>query len=116
MSAKIITRWGNSRVRMIDFVGRITCGEGSALLRDTVQEEVSNNHNSLIVNFAEVSYIDATGLAELVSANELVTKNGGQLKLLNLARRVKDLLQITKLYTTFEVYENESVAIRSFYY
>lgn len=75
---------------------------------------VAKNQNKILLNLADVTYIDSSGIGELVSGYTTVTNTGGQLKLLNLNKRVKDLLQITKLYTVFEVKEDEADAIRSF--
>jgi anti-sigma B factor antagonist len=75
---------------------------------------VAKNQNKILLNLADVTYIDSSGIGELVSAFTTVTNTGGQLKLLHLNKRVKDLLQITKLYTVFEVKEDEADAIRSF--
>jgi anti-sigma B factor antagonist len=101
-------------VSVVDVAGRITLGEGSSALRDTIREMVGKNHKKILLNLGEVSYIDSSGIGELVSGFTSVTNSGGQLKLLNLNKRVKDLLQITKLYTVFDVHESEATAIRSF--
>jgi len=94
--------------------GRITLGEGSSALRETLRDLVAKNQNKILLNLADVSYIDSSGIGELVSGYTTVTNTGGSLKLLNLNKRVKDLLQITKLYTVFEVHEDEAAAIRSY--
>jgi len=101
-------------VSVVDVAGRITLGEGSSALRDTIKELVGNGHTKILLNLGEVSYIDSSGIGELVSGFTTVTNKGGQLKLLNLNKRVKDLLQITKLYTVFDVHEDEPNAVRSF--
>jgi len=101
-------------VNVVDVAGRITLGEGSSALRDSVREMVSKGQKKILLNLGEVSYIDSSGIGELVSAFTTVTNGGGQLKLLNLTKRVKDLLQITKLYTVFDVHDSEVTAIRSF--
>jgi anti-sigma B factor antagonist len=101
-------------VSVIDVSGRITLGEGSSTLRDALREMVTKGQKKILLNLGEVSYIDSSGIGELVSAFTTVTNSGGQLKLLNLTKRVKDLLQITKLYTVFDVHETEASAIRSF--
>jgi anti-sigma B factor antagonist len=101
-------------VTVIDAVGRITLGEGASSFRDMVRDLASRGHKKILLNLAEVSYIDSSGIGELVSGFTTVTNSGGQLKLLNLTKRVKDLLQITKLYTVFDVHEDEAAAIRSF--
>jgi anti-sigma B factor antagonist len=113
VSVKLNTRQvGN--VSVIDVAGRITLGEGSAALRETLRDMVAKNQTKILLNLADVTYIDSSGIGELVSGYTTVTNTGGQLKLLNLNKRVKDLLQITKLYTVFEVKEDEADAIRSF--
>jgi len=101
-------------VSLVDVAGRITLGEGSSTLRDSVREMVSKGQKKILLNLGEVSYIDSSGIGELVSAFTTVTNGGGQLKLLNLTKRVRDLLQITKLYTVFDVHDSEVSAIRSF--
>jgi anti-sigma B factor antagonist len=101
-------------VSVVDVAGRITLGEGSSALRDLMREMVGKGQKKILLNLGEVSYIDSSGIGELVSGFTTVTNSGGHLKLLNLNKRVKDLLQITKLYTVFEVHEDEASAIRSF--
>jgi len=101
-------------VTVIDVAGRITLGEGSSALRDALRDLVTKGQKKILLNLGDVSYIDSSGIGELVSGFTTVTNNGGQLKLLNLTKRVKDLLQITKLYTVFDVHETENTAIRSF--
>jgi anti-sigma B factor antagonist len=101
-------------VSVLDVAGRITLGEGSSALRDTLREMVGKGQKKVLLNLGEVSYIDSSGIGELVSGFTTVTNNGGQLKLLNLSKRVKDLLQITKLYTVFDVHDDEAAAVRSF--
>jgi len=101
-------------VSVMDVVGRITLGEGASTLRDTIRDVVSKGNKKILLNLSEVSYIDSSGIGELVSAYTTVTNQGGILKLLGLTKRVKDLLQITKLYTVFEVFDSETTAVRSF--
>ncbi len=113
MSVKLNTRQVGD-VAVIDVSGRITLGEGSSALRDSIRELVSKGQKKVLLNLAEVSYIDSSGIGELVSGFTTVTNSGGQLRLLNLTKRVKDLLQITKLYTVFDVHDDEASAIRSF--
>lgn len=113
MSARFTTRQVGD-VTVIDAVGRITLGEGSVLLRETVRNVVGMGNKKLLLNLGEVSYIDSSGVGELVYSYTTVTGQQGQFKLLNLTQRVKDLLQITKLYTVFEVYDDETRAVRSF--
>jgi anti-sigma B factor antagonist len=113
VSVKLTTRQVGD-VTVIDVAGRITLGEGSSVLRDALRDLVTKNQKKILLNLGEVSYIDSSGIGELVSGFTTVTNGGGALKLLNLNKRVKDLLQITKLYTVFDVHEDEASAIRSF--
>jgi anti-sigma B factor antagonist len=113
VSVKLSTRQVGD-VTVMDVAGRITLGEGSSALRDALRELVGKNQKKILLNLGEVSYIDSSGIGELVSGFTTVTNSGGNLKLLNLNKRVKDLLQITKLYTVFDVHEDEAGAIRSF--
>jgi anti-sigma B factor antagonist len=98
----------------MDVSGRITLGEGSSALRDALRDLATKGHTKILLNLGDVSYIDSSGIGELVSGFTSVSNSGGQLKLLGLTKRVKDLLQITKLYTVFEVFDAETTAIRSF--
>ena len=113
MSVKLTTRQVGD-VTVIDVAGRITLGEGSSVLRDALRDLVSKNQKKILLNLGEVSYIDSSGIGELVSGFTTATNHGGRLKLLNLNKRVQDLLQITKLYTVFDVFEDEAAAVRSF--
>ncbi|HMD48028.1 MAG TPA: STAS domain-containing protein [Bryobacteraceae bacterium] len=113
MSVKLTTRQVGD-VTVIDATGRITLGEGASLFRDMVRDLATKGNKKLLVNLNEVSYIDSSGIGEMVSGFTTVTNHGGQLKLLGLSKRVKDLLQITKLYTVFEVFDDEAAAVRSF--
>jgi len=113
MSVKLTTRQVGD-VTVIDVAGRITLGEGSSALRDALRELVKENHKNILLNLREVTYIDSSGIGELVSGFTTITNQGGRLKLLSLTHRVKDLLQITKLYTVFDVHEDEAHAVRSF--
>jgi anti-sigma B factor antagonist len=101
-------------VTVIDVSGRITLGEGSSNLREGIRELVAKGSKKILLNLGEVSYIDSSGIGELVSGFTSMANQGGQLKLLNLTKRVRDLLQITKLYTVFEVHDDEASAVRSF--
>src|SRR5947209_12984754 len=98
----------------MDAAGRITLGEGASTFRDTSRDLASKGNKKLLLNQGEVSYIDSSGIGELVSGFTTVTNHGGPLKLLGLSKQVKDLLQITKLYTEFEVFDHEAAAVRSF--
>ena len=113
MSLKASTREVGG-VTVIDLDGRITLGDGSALLRDLIRENLNKGHTKLVFNLAAISYLDSTGLGELVSGYRLVKSSGGELKLLNLNKKISDLLQVTKLYAVFDVHNDESQAIASF--
>ena len=113
MSVKISTRQVGD-ITVIDVSGRITLGEGSSALRDVLRDLTAKGNKKILLNLSDVSYIDSSGIGELVSGFTTVTNHGGVLKLLGLSKRVKDLLQITKLYTVFEVFDDEATAVRSF--
>lgn len=113
MSVRLSTRQVGD-VAVIDVSGRITLGEGSSNLREGIRGLLAKGQRKILLNLADVSYIDSSGIGELVSGYTSVANQGGQLKLLNLTKRVKDLLQITKLYTVFDVYDDEAAAVRSF--
>jgi anti-sigma B factor antagonist len=102
------------QVTVVDLSGRITLGEGSVVLRDTVRNLVGQGNKKILLNLGDVNYIDSSGIGELVSAFTSVRNQGGELKLLNLTKKVHDLLQITKLYTVFDVKDDEASAIKSF--
>jgi anti-sigma B factor antagonist len=113
VSVKLTTRQVGD-VIVIDATGRITLGEGASTFRDLIRDLATKGNKKLLVNLGDVSYIDSSGIGEMVSGFTTVTNHGGQLKLLSLSKRVKDLLQITKLYTVFEVFDDEAAAVRSF--
>ena len=113
MSVKLTTRQVGD-VTVIDAAGRITLGEGASAFRDTIRDLAAKGDKKILLNLNEVNYIDSSGIGEMVSGFTTVTNHGGQLKLLGLSKRVKDLLQITKLYTVFEVFDDEAAAVRSF--
>ena len=99
---------------MVDFSGKITLGEGSAILRTTIRGLIERGHRKILLNLADVGYIDSSGIGELVSAYTAVRTASGEMKLLQLTRRVHDILQITRLVTVFDVQAEEDVAVRSF--
>jgi anti-sigma B factor antagonist len=101
-------------VTIVDLSGRITLGEGSKELRDTVKELLGGGKKKIVLNLGDVSYIDSSGIGELVSAYTSVRNQSGDLKLLNLTKKVHDLLQITKLYTVFDVWNDEAAAVAAF--
>jgi anti-sigma B factor antagonist len=101
-------------VKVLDLKGKITLGEGDELLKDKVNSLVNQGSRKIILNLAEVPYIDSAGLGEIVRTYTTVSRQGGSLKLLNLTKRITDLLSITKLLTVFETFESENDAVRSF--
>src|SRR6202040_1140982 len=101
-------------ITIVDLSGRITLGEGSVVLRDTIKDLLSKGQKKIPLNLGDVSYIDSSGIGELVSAFTSVRNQGGELKLLHLTKKVHDLLQITKLYTVFDVKDDEATAVKSF--
>jgi anti-sigma B factor antagonist len=113
-----VTMKANNRqvngVTIVDMSGRITLGEGSVVLRDSIKELLGKGQKKILLNLGDVSYIDSSGIGELVSAFTSVRNQGGELKLLKLTKKVHDLLQITKLYTVFDIKDDETEAIRSF--
>jgi anti-sigma B factor antagonist len=113
-----VTMKSNTRqvdgVSIVDLSGRITLGEGSTMLRDIVRDMIAKGNKKILLNLGDVTYIDSSGIGELVSAFTTVRNGGGELKLLNLTKKVHDLLQITKLYTVFDIKDDETSAIQSF--
>ena len=102
-------------VMIVDVSGKITLGEGGdAALKDKIRSLVQQGHKKLLLNLGDVSYVDSAGLGEIVQSYATVNKNGGALKLLNVTKRIKDLLSITKLLTVFETYDSEAEAVTSF--
>ncbi len=113
MSMKLNTRQVDG-VTILDLSGRITLGEGSVQLRDAIRDLLGKGQKKILLNLADVNYIDSSGIGELVSAYTTVRNQGGELKLLNLTKKVHDLLQITKLYTVFDIKDDEASAIASY--
>jgi len=113
MSMKVQTRQVDG-ITVLDLSVRITLGEGSVTIRDAVRDVLAKGSNKILLNLGDINYIDSSGIGELVSAFTTVKNGGGELKLLNLTKKVHDLLQITKLYTVFDVKDDEATAIASF--
>ena len=109
-----ITERSVGDVMILDLKGKITLGEGDELLKDKVNSVVNQGHRKVVLNLAEVPYLDSAGLGEVVRAYTTVSRQGGQLKLLNLTKRITDLLSITKLLTVFETFDSEDDASKSF--
>ncbi|MGA9062362.1 MAG: STAS domain-containing protein [Terracidiphilus sp.] len=101
-------------VTVVELSGRITLGEGSVQLRDTIRDLIGKGQRHILLDLGEVNYIDSSGLGELVSAYTTARNQGASLKLLKLTKKVHDLLQLTKLYTVFDIYDDEASAIASF--
>ena len=100
-------------VVVLDLKGKITLGEGDELLKDKVNSLVNQGHKKIVLNLADVPYIDSAGLGEVVRTYTTVSRQGGSLKLLNLTKRITDLLSITKLLTVFETFDSEDEAVRA---
>jgi anti-sigma B factor antagonist len=101
-------------VTVVDIRGQIVLGEESAALRNLISDLLGKGYKKILLNLAEVHYIDSTGLGSLVGAFTSVRKQNGDLKLLNLTNKVENVMQITKLYTVFDVMDDEGVAVKSF--
>ena len=101
-------------VTIVDLYGRIVLGEGSAGVRDLVRNLIKQGNKKILLNLRDVDYIDSSGLGELVSAFTSARSQGGELKLLNLTKRVRALLQITKLSTVFDITDDEAASVKSF--
>jgi anti-sigma B factor antagonist len=102
------------QITVVDLSGRIVLGDGSALLRKTIRALLADQRNKILLDLADVDYIDSSGIGELVSAFTAVKNQSGDMKLLHLTKKVRDLLQITKLYTVFDVFTDETTALKSF--
>ena len=113
MSMKFTSREVDG-ITILDLSGKIVLGEGSVTIRDAVRDVLAKGYNKILLNLADINYIDSSGIGELVSALTAVKNAGGSLKLLQLTKKVKDLLQITKLYTVFDIYDDEAEAIASY--
>lgn len=101
-------------VAIVDLAGRITMGEGSGVVRSAIKELLAGGRKNILLNLKDVAYIDSAGLGELVGAFASVNNAAGGIKLLHVQGKVRDLLQITKLYTVFQAYDDELAAVRSF--
>ena len=109
-----ITERQSGDVIILDREGRVTIGEGSVALRNEIRRLVGEGRKNIVLNLGQVGYLDSSGIGEIVSSFTAVGKEGGTLKLLNLTKKIQDLLAITKLITVFEVFEDESEAVASF--
>jgi anti-sigma B factor antagonist len=113
VDVKISTRQVED-VTVIDVSGRITLGEETSALRQIIHDLISQGKKKIVLNLADVSYIDSSGVGELVAGYAAARNQGGELKLLNLTKKVHDLLQVTKLYTIFDIKDDEYMAVKSF--
>ena len=113
MSVKLTTHQAGE-VIIVVASGKLTMGEGTSTLRTKIRELVASGSRRIVLNMADVSYMDSSGMGELIAAHTTVTTAGGEIKLLHLAKRVHDLLKLTKLYTVFEAFEDEAAAVASF--
>jgi len=113
MSTKATLRFAG-RIAIVDLEGRLTLGEGSGLVRSKIKEVVNAGHKHILLNLQGVNYIDSAGLGELVGSYATVSNLGGEVKLLNTQAKVRDLLQVTKLYTVFPSFSDETEAVQSF--
>ncbi len=109
-----IVERNNGEIVVLDLKGRMTLGEGDELLKDKINSLINQGHRKIVLNLADVPYVDSAGLGEIVRTYTTVSRQGGSLKLLNLTKRITDLLSITKLLTVFETFDSESEAVRSF--
>ena len=105
-----------SHVIIVDLSGRITLGDETGKLRDTIRQLIAAGKKKIILNLAHIDYIDSSGVGELVSGYTAVRNSGGDLKLLSLSKKVQDVLHVTKLYTVFDIKEDEFTAVKSFDY
>jgi anti-sigma B factor antagonist len=110
---KLVTRLIDC-VEVVQISGRIELGEGSAAVRDVVRDLLAKGRKKILLNLADVDYIDSAGLGSLVSAFTSVRNAGGELKLVYLTKKIQDLLQMTRLYTVFEIFDDETAALNSF--
>jgi anti-sigma B factor antagonist len=101
-------------ITVLDMSGKVTIGEGSVALRNTIRRLLGEGKKKILLNLGQVGYVDSSGIGELVSSFSAVNREGGSLKLLNLTQKIQDLLAITKLLTVFDVYDSESEAVSNF--
>ncbi len=113
MSVKVSTRQVGD-VTVADVAGKLTLGEGSSTLRETLRNLATQGHKKILLNLSGVTYLDSSGIGELVAGYTTITSAGGKLKLVNLTSRVQNPLQTTKLYTVFDIYEDETDGVKSF--
>src|SRR5215831_1827385 len=113
MGLKVTERQAGG-ITILDINGRIVLGKETALLRDSIHDQIARGRKSIVLNLSEVPYIDSTGIGELTGAAQAIRRQGGDLKLLNLTRRVRDMVEVVKLGTIFELFDDEAAALKSF--
>jgi anti-sigma B factor antagonist len=109
-----ITERQSGDITILDLSGKVTIGEGSVALRNTIRRLLGEGKKKILLNLGQVGYVDSSGIGELVSSFSAVNRESGSLKLLNLTQKIQDLLAITKLLTVFDVYDSESEAVSNF--
>ena len=114
MAQLTITERPAGDVTILDLSGKITIGEGSVQLRESVRRLLDEGKKKILLNLGDISYVDSSGIGELVSSYTTTNNNGGQLKLLNLTKKIRDLLMITKLLTVFETFDSEEAAVKGY--
>ena len=112
---KTVVRKIGNMMTILDLQGKITIGAGDVMLREHINNLLEQGERNILLNMAEITYMDSSGLGELISCYTSVTNRGGRLKLLNLIGKIRDLLHVTQLITIFEVYDNEAEAVASFF-
>jgi len=109
-----VTERESAGVTILDFSGRITLGAETALMRDTILALINQGKKAIVVDLSQVSHIDSTGIGELVSVAQTIRQKGGDLKLLNLTKKLRDMVEVVKLGTIFELFDDETAAVNSF--
>ena len=109
-----ITERRSNFITILDLAGKIRLGDGSVALHEALRRLAERGEQHVLLNLADVSHIDSSGLGELVSGYTIIHKGGGELKLFNLSERIEELMEMTKLLTIFDIYDNESEAVKSF--
>jgi anti-sigma B factor antagonist len=114
MDVSIETRKADADVIVMDVAGRLAAGETGQMFRGELQRCITEGSQRFLINLGKVSYIDSSGLGELITSHNSLRNRGGAVKLLNPTKRIRDLLQMTKLLGVFEIYEDEAAAVQSF--
>jgi anti-sigma B factor antagonist len=109
-----ISERNDGKVTILSLAGKVTLGEGDVLLKDKLHSLLNQGRKDVLLNLAQVSYVDSAGLGAIVSAYTTMTREGGSLKLANVTKKLQDLLSITKLLTVFETFDSEDEALRSY--